>query len=256
MRWNPELYARFATERGRAFEDLLARVSRVDVRRAVDLGCGDGKLTRRLVERWPKASVTGVELSPEMLEGAEPLPGVLQFVRADAAVWRAAEPVDLIFSNALLHWIDDHARLLDHLCDQLAPGGTLAVQMPYNFAAATHLRVRDVAQRPRWKAQFADLLARTPTVRPVEWYAHRLLDAGFSVDAWETTYVHVLSGPDAVATWIRGTTMRPYLSRLDDVDKETLWREVADALAPDYPERPSGTLLPFRRIFFVASRVD
>src|SRR5437879_1181277 len=112
--WDAGQYLKFSEERSRPFIDLLAQVHREHTGFIADFGCGPGNLTRTLTERWPAARVVGVDNSPEMLAKAIPLavPGRLDFVQADIAIWSPKESVDLIVSNAAFHWIRDHDGLL------------------------------------------------------------------------------------------------------------------------------------------------
>jgi trans-aconitate 2-methyltransferase len=86
-------------------------------------------------------------------------------------------------------------------------------------------------------------------------YFEVLAAAGLSADVWETTYLHLLSGPDPVLGWVRSTVLRPVLARLDDAEAAWLTAAYAAALREAYPPRPDGTtLLPFRRVFAVGTR--
>jgi trans-aconitate 2-methyltransferase len=255
--WDAEQYAKFTAERERPFADLLAQVPRDqdNTRLIVDLGCGPGRLTRQLAERWPAARVVGVDNSAEMLDKAEPfaIPARLQFVRADLADWSPNQPVDLILSNAALHWIADHQALLKRLAGYLAPGGTLAVQMPNRFEGPVQAAIDETAADPRWAAQLKGVGLHRGSVQPVEWYARLLQDLGFVVNAWETTYVHVLSGENPVLEWFQGTGLRPLLARLDPDAAEQFRADLATRLRALYPPRNGTTLFPMPRLFFVAT---
>ncbi len=252
MSWNVSQYERFRGERARPFPDLLARVGDRPVARAVDLGCGTGALTTLLVERWPAAQVVGVDSSEAMLAAARPraIPGHLDFVAGDVSSWHADTPLDLIFSNAVLQWVPDHDALLARLARSLAPGGVLAVQMPANFEAPSHRILADVLAD-----RHLDHLRRQVPVRPLTWYAETLLALGLDVDVWETTYVHVLRGEDPVLEWVKGTALTPILDRLDGDARTAFLADYGARLRVAYPRTSSDvTLLPFRRLFFVATR--
>jgi trans-aconitate 2-methyltransferase len=256
--WDANQYNKFAAERERPFADLLeqAALSRTETRQIVDLGCGPGRLTRQMVARWPAARVVGVDNSPEMLAKALPLaiPGQLEFVQADLAAWSPDLPVDLILSNAALHWIADHDRLLARLAGWLAPGGTLAVQMPNRFDGPVQKAIDATAADPRWAAQLSGVGLHRGSVQKVEWYARLLQGLGFTVNAWETTYVHVLTGQDPVLEWFRGSGLRPLLVRLDATAAEQFCGDLAARLATVYPPLNGTTLFPMPRLFFVATR--
>lgn len=252
--WSPERYLNFASERARPFRDLLARVEHPDPRRVADLGCGPGALTVTLLERWPRAYVVGVDASVAMLARAarRARPGRLGFVLADLRGWTPDRPLDVIVSNATFHWLDDHAALLDRLLGALAPGGALAFQVPANADAPSHRILAELAGSDEWRGRLAGSLA--PGARPMAWYVDRLAEAGCRVDAWETTYVHVLEGEDPVLRWLEGTTLRPVLAALDGSGRARFLDRLAALLREAYPRREWGTAFPFTRRFVVARR--
>jgi trans-aconitate 2-methyltransferase len=257
MHWNVSEYERFSGERSRPFHDLIARVPPGTAASVVDLGCGTGELTRTLCDRFPEAVVLGVDNSPEMLAAARAraIPGKLQFEAGDAGRFRASSPVDVLVSNAALHWVPDHARLVPQLAASVAPGGFLAVQLPASFDAPSHTLLAETAAEAPWADRLAPVL-REPPVRPLGFYVEILLGLGFTVDAWETTYVHILGGADPVLGWTRGTALRPVLETLDHDAAEAFLARYAARLRAAYPPlaTEAGTLFPFRRIFFVARR--
>jgi trans-aconitate 2-methyltransferase len=254
--WDSDQYLKFADERSRPFADLLAQVNRERTGMIADLGCGPGQLTRTLAERWPEAVVTGVDNSPEMLQKAkaQAIPGQLDFVLGDIATWSADRPLDLIVSNAALHWVPDHAGLLARLAGMLAPGGTLAVQMPDRFSTPAQQAIDETAADPRWSARLAGVGLHRESVQPLLWYVRGLRELGFTVDAWQTTYIHVLTGPDPLVEWYRGTALRPLLARLDAEEKTAFESALAARFAVIHPPENGVTLFPFPRLFFVAQR--
>jgi trans-aconitate 2-methyltransferase len=74
-----------------------------------------------------------------------------------------------------------------------------------------------------------------------------------TVNVWDTTYSHLLDGTDPVLEWFTGTGLRPYLDALDDADRPDFVADIAKGLREQYPQRPFGTILPFRRIFAVVA---
>jgi trans-aconitate 2-methyltransferase len=254
--WDPQQYLQFADERSRPFFDLLAHVPCQQPKSIADLGCGAGNLTEKLSERWPQARVTGIDNSPEMLTKAKRLaiPGRLEFAQAAIENWTPAEPIDLLLSNAALHWVSDHAALLVRLAGMLTPNGMLAVQMPARFNTPSQTAIEETAADPRWAATLQGVGLHRESVRPLTWYMDRLHDLGFAVNAWETTYVHVLTGPDPVLEWTKGTALRPLLKRLEPSAATEFLRELAGRFRAAYPPRGDVTLFPFPRLFFVATR--
>jgi trans-aconitate 2-methyltransferase len=249
--WDPDRYLTYADERGRPFVDLLNRVPAHAPRRVVDLGCGPGNLTALLARRWPDADVLGVDSSVPMVSAAEQagLPGV-RFEVGDLRSWRPAEPVDVLVSNATLQWVPGHLDLLPWLVRQLAPGGWFAFQVPGNFEEPSHVIRRELAAEAPYADHVRD--AAAPASHDPAVYLDRLLDLGCAVDAWETTYLHLLTGDDPVFAWVSGTGARPTLQALPDDLRPAFEDEFRRRLREAYPPRPNGTVLPFRRIFVVA----
>ncbi len=256
MRWDPEVYGRFAAERARPFADLVARVDVDAPGVVVDLGCGPGGLTASLARRWPGARVVGVDSSPEMVARARTLDVAdladrLGFVEADLREWAPDRPVDVLVSNAVLQWVPGHLDLLPRLAAWLAPGGVLALQVPGNVGAPAHVLLRGLVESARWRDRLP-AQPRSAVPEPAVYLA-ALASLGLTVDAWETTYLHVLDGPDAVLAWMQGTGLRPALAALADDDARAAFTaEYAQLLRAAYPEQPFGTVLPFRRVFAVA----
>lgn len=251
MRWDPHQYGRFGDERARPFTDLVARVGAVDPRRVVDLGCGTGALTATLADRWPGAAVDGVDSSAEMIAQAPAGPR-LTFTQAAAEDWAMPADTDVLLSNALLQWVPTHRQLLVRWAAQLPADGWLAFQVPGNFDAPSHVAMRELAASPRWSPLLDGVLRGGETTDSPAQYAQLLLDAGLRVDAWETSYLHVLPGEDPVLQWLRGTGLRPVLDRLSADVAAEFERELSDRLRGAYPPGPHGTLFGFRRVFVVA----
>jgi trans-aconitate 2-methyltransferase len=254
--WNARDYLKFSAERVRPFADLVGQVRKEHVRTIADLGCGPGNNTCALAERWPSALVVGVDNSPGMLEQARPLaiPGRLEFVKGDIAHWRPREPVDLLVSNAALQWVDDHDGLLMRLTGMLAPAGVLAVQMPSRFETPMQVAIEETAAGPRWASRLKGVGLHRESVKPIAWYVDRLHDLGFAVNAWETAYIHVLTGDNPVLEWLKGTALRPLLERLGLEDEGEFLQALGSRLKAAYPARGDVTLLSMPRLFFVAGK--
>ena len=254
MQWDPGQYRKFASERDRPFLDLIARIDADRPRRVVDLGCGPGNLTGLLLDRWPGAVVEGIDSSPEMIAAAS-APGVT-FRVGGIESWEPSPDTDVVVSNAAFQWVPSHRSLLRSWAAALPSGAWLAWQVPGNFDQPSHALMRALASSPRWAPQLGDVLRHGDPVDPPSSYAGLLLDLGWVVDAWETTYVHVLSGPNPVLEWVRGTGLRPALAALaDDAERASFETEFGAALRSAYPADADGrTLFPFRRIFCVGHK--
>ena len=256
MQWDPGEYLQFGDERGRAFVDLVARVPAEAPRRVVDLGCGPGNLTRLLSRRWPDAAVEGVDSSREMVERAtsDGETDRLRFRVGDLRDWSPEEPVDVLLSNATLQWVPGHLDLLARLVSAVRPGGWLAFQVPGNFGERSHTAIAELRAAPRWRERLAGLEIEQPSSEDPAVYLSTLVGLGCTADVWETTYLQVLKGPEAVIRWISGTGLRPVLGALDDAERADFVAEYRALVAPAYPERSWGTVLPYRRIFAAARR--
>src|ERR1700733_13570680 len=211
--WDPDVYLTFADHRARPFYDLLSRVGAQQPRRVVDLGCGAGNLTVQLARRWPDAVIEALDSSPEMVAAARDR--VVEATVGDLRTWTPQRDTDVVLSNAALHWVPEHGELMVRWAAQLPAGAWLAVQMPGNFQSPSHVAVRVVARREAYAKALHDIPFQVGTVvdKPAR-YGELLVDAGCVVDAWETTYLHRLTGEHPVLDWIDGTALRPVREQL------------------------------------------
>lgn len=251
--WDPATYARYADERSRPFHDLLAGVGADSPEYVVDAGCGTGELTVELARRWPGATVEGFDSSPAMIAKARELGGAPRFAVADLTMWRPEHGVDVLVSNAVLHWVPSHRDVLENWVEALNPGGWLAFQVPGNFDAPSHRAIRELCGSPEWSDRLGDLYRDSPVGDPGD-YLDLLWNSGCRAEVWETTYTHVLQGENAVLGWISGTALRPVLDRLADDDRRVFVAQLTERLDRAYPVREYGTPFPFRRVFAVAQK--
>lgn len=291
--WDPAVYGRFGAERSRPFVDLVARIGARSPRAVVDLGCGPGDLTRTLADRWPGARITGIDSSPEMIAkadagssaendeiqetagrnetsstaeateatettgtaGAVGTGGTAvtagtagaRFVLGDIAGWQPEPDVDVVVTNAALQWVPGHPEMLTRWARELPSGAWIAMQVPGNFDSPAHRAARELSP----------VELRADPVLDAAGYAEALTGAGATVDAWETTYLHLLPvvpGADhPVLRWIEGTALRPVRAALDDERWTTFRAALAPLIEERYPARHGLVAFPFRRIFVVAS---
>jgi trans-aconitate 2-methyltransferase len=250
--WDPGQYLKFGDERLRPGFELMARVGELPPGDLWDLGCGTGVHLRALAARWPDRRAVGLDSSAEMLAKAAAEPSTVTWRQGDVATWRPETPPALLFSNAVLQWVDGHADLVPRLFGSLARGGVLALQMPRNFDQPSHVLMRAVAAEGPWAPRLAPLLREEPVGMP-DFYYDLLAGQAREIDIWETQYQHVLRGPAPVLEWVRGTALRPLLEALASADRPRFEAAYAARLADAYPARRDGaTLFPFRRIFIVA----
>ncbi|MGV1007776.1 MAG: methyltransferase domain-containing protein [Dermatophilaceae bacterium] len=251
--WDPDRYLWYAGERGRPFVEMLARVDATHPETIVDLGCGPGHLTALLARRWPEARVVGIDSSPQMIERARADHGrQASYTVEDLRQWTPDEPVDVLVSNATLQWVPRHLSVLPRLVAAVAPGGWFAFSVPGNFTEPSHTLPRDLAAQAPYAAYTASVA--TPDAHGPHVYFRALSDLGCEVDAWETTYLHVLRGPDPVFEWISGTAAGPTLQALPQPIRTSFAQELKQLLRRAYPAGTHGTVLAFRRVFVVARR--
>jgi trans-aconitate 2-methyltransferase len=250
--WDQAQYLKFGEQRTRAAEELLARVPLTAPERVVDLGCGPGNSTALLRARWPAARLTGVDNSAEMLSRARlDLPDI-EWIQADVQSFRAERPLDVLFANAVMQWLPDHAALFPALLAQVSPGGVLAVQMPYNFEEPSHRAMREL-DGP-WRSRTQSVRAHTP-VSDAQFYYDLLAPHAQLVDIWQTTYQHVMPDTKAIVEWVKGTGLRPYLDALQAGERTAYLEAYTAALDSAYPARSDGRrLFPFPRLFLVVIR--
>ena len=250
MAWDPKQYHKFQAERSAPFYDLLALVEVRPQLKAVDLGCGTGELTRQLAESLPGSDVTGLDSSEAMLEKAAPLSTPsLHFVKGDQA--QLTGEWDLVFSNAALHWTENHAELIRKLYEGLKPGGQIAVQVPSNHNHISHQVYRETANEEPFKTMLKGFQRYAP-VLSIDEYARLLFDCGAEdIVVFEKVYPHILEDSDAVVEWISGTALVPYFERLGE-HKELFVEAIRSKMRAALPERP--VFYPFRRRLFSARK--
>ena len=253
--WNPALYSRYEDERTRPARELLARVALTEVARVVDLGCGPGNSTELLVRRFPGVQVTGIDNSEAMLASARERLPQARFQFGDIGQWTPDVAPDLIYANAALQWVPDHATLIPRLFAALAPGGVLAIQMPDNRSEPTHRLMRELAAVPPWKEPIGDADRLRTDLLSLDGYYDLLAGAAETVDVWHTIYQHPLESAAAIVEWVRGTGLKPFVDPLPDDLKASFLAEYERRVALEYPARVDGKrLLAFPRMFIVARR--
>jgi trans-aconitate 2-methyltransferase len=253
--WNARQYLKFEDERTRPPRDLLAQVPLQRAHRIFDLGCGPANSTELLIERFADAEVVGLDSSPDMLRQArERLPS-RPFLQADLTTWSPDERTDLLFANAVFQWIPDHTGVLRRLLQALSDGGVLAVQMPDNTSEPALALMETVAADGPWAATLQRARpARSELPRPQAYY-DLLRPSCSHLDVWHTVYNHVMAGPDAIVEWFKGSALRPYLSALEQPERDRFIAAYTREIARAYPARHDGkVLLRFPRVFIVAVR--
>jgi trans-aconitate 2-methyltransferase len=250
--WDAGQYLQFADERTRPCQDLINRIALPEPRSIIDLGCGPGNSTAKLMQRWPAAEITGMDSSPEMIaEAAKSYPD-LEWVNGDIATWKAENNYDLVFSNAALQWVPDHGAVFPRLVKQVAPGGALAIQVPANIEAPAHRLMRELAYSRPWRNHFPDKV-REWFVHEPAFYYDTVAPLVKRMDCWTTDYIHVMESPRSIVEWYKGTGLRPFLDLLSPGDQAQFLAEYQALLAMAFPHRADGRVLfPFLRMFLIA----
>jgi trans-aconitate 2-methyltransferase len=256
--WNADQYLRFGDERTQPCRDLVARVARESPRQIVDLGCGPGNSTEVLAKRWPHAQIMGLDRSAEMIDAARRTSAERTWVVGDICAWaaRKGEDFDIVFSNAALQWVDDHAAIFPRLMARVTVGGALAVQVPSNYDGVAHRLMREIAESTGWRGKFPAGGVREWHVHGPGFYYDVVAPHAARIDVWETEYQHVMPEPEAIVEWYKGTGLRPFLDALaSDALRARFTAEYLEEIRAAYPRRPDGRVLfPFRRLFVVAYR--
>ena len=250
--WNPAQYLKFSEERTRPCRDLVARIELDAPLRIIDLGCGPGNSTEVLAARWPAADLTGLDSSPDMIAKASAAHPTWHWLTAEIEQWAAhperSAPYDLVFSNAALQWVPDHTAVLPRL---LSRASVFAFQIPGNWDGPAHRTMREVAKRYPLEGRVREWFSHDPA-----FYYDTLAPHAARIDLWETEYLHIMDGAEAIVDWYKGTGMRPFLEALvTEAERARFAADYLQAIRSVYPPRPDGKVLfPFRRLFVIACR--
>ncbi len=251
-RWDPNSYLRFEEYRSRPTAELVGRIHLESPSEIYDLGCGPGNSTNLLRQKWPDAKITGVDNSSNMLAKAKELEITARWQLEDISSWTPKTKPDVIFSNATLQWLNDHDELFLRLLGFLKPGGVLAVQMPNNFMSPSHTIIRQVVEDGPWSGRLTQLRNFNPVARPED-YFKMMTHSTDQIDIWETEYMQVLNGKDAVFLWLSATALLPFVSELQANERKDFLEQCKVKLGAVYQPRDNNvTLFPFRRLFIVA----
>jgi trans-aconitate 2-methyltransferase len=253
--WSAAQYLKFEDERTRPSRDLLAQVPLDAPRRVVDLGCGPGNSTELLIERFPRAEVIGVDSSPDMLRQARERLPRCRFAEADLSTWTPEPGTDLLFGNAVFHWVPDHPNVLKRLLQALGPGGVLAVQMPDNANQPSIAVMEKLVASGPWAVAMAQTKRRRKELlRPEEYYdLFRPLCS--HIDIWHIHYNHLMENHAGVVEWFKGSGLRPLLAALDATMREAFLSRYTEEISRAYALRGDGkVMLKFPRLFILAVR--
>ncbi len=258
--WNASVYGQFLEARTRPARDLLFAISPDFHPKAVcDLGCGPGNSTILLQERWPEATVVGMDTSSSMLVEAKKKYPDIEFIQGDIATWAPEEKIDCLFANAALQWVSNHETLFPKLTSYLRPGGIFAMQIPNNFHTPSHqTTVRLLQTHSEWHPFLSGVrygLLETPFYTAATYYDLGVKAGLTNLLLWETEYFQEMQDHQSIFNWVKGTGLQPVLSQMDSDTKSKFERAYVEAIRSEYPiQRNGNVLLPFRRLFLVGCR--
>lgn len=255
--WQPDQYLKFKKERTQPSIDLVTRIEHENPKRIIDIGCGPGNSTAILKERWPDAEIYGLDNSKPMLEkAARDYPNINWILKGADEDLSGLGKFDIVFSNAALQWIPDHEKLLPGLMDLLHEGGVLAVQVPFVRPLPIYACLGPLIKSDKWSPYF-----KQPPIYPRHFphdhYYDILCTLTRSITMWQTDYIHVLPSPEAIVEWYKGTGLVPFLSLVPDALKADFTADYGEQIAKAYlPKADGQVLLPFTRIFFMATKTE
>lgn len=252
MAWDPDVYEIFKQERSAPVNDLIALVNKKPGLQVIDLGCGTGELTKKLADSLQDATVTGIDSSGEMLSGSQKFSSNNIRFEQRTIEEQIALPAkwDLVFSNAAIQWVDDHEKLLPGIISIIQPGGQLLIQLPSQHQNALNIIISNLAD----ETPFSDALQHWKRDSPVlstDRYAQILFEqGGKGIIVFEKIYPLVLKDFNALYDWVAGTTIRPYLEKMDEGYREAFITAFKKRAQQQFNTSP--VFYPFKRIIMSA----
>ncbi len=243
--WDAEDYAKNSSNQQLWARELIYKLGFAGSERVLDIGCGDGKVTAEIAANLPRGAVVGVDFSDAMIAlarqrfGPEAHPN-LRFEPADARSLPFENEFDVVFSNATLHWVQEHPPVLRGIARSLKPGGKVLLQMGGQGNIAGVLQVLEPLMRtPRWARYFENFTFPYGFFAPSD-YAAWLPAAGLQavrLELFPKDMVH--AGPAGLAGWVR-TTKIPYTQRVPEGEREAFVDEVVAAYLAQFPLDAQG----------------
>jgi trans-aconitate 2-methyltransferase len=260
--WSAQQYLKFANERTIPALDLIKRIDVSNPQHIFDLGCGAGNITLLMQQRWPRAKIMGIDSSEDMLNKARALSSQIEWVHTDLQTWQPQFQADIVFSNATLQWINNHQNILPQLLGLVAPDGVLAIEMPNNYLAPSHLAIKETVESGKWREQLNPFLryryAEGKLIGPVaapQFYYEIFSPITKKLDIWQTEYFHWLEGDNPIVEWVMGTGLRPILNALNLVDQNEFIQNYTARVQHYYPKDSTGkTCFAFKRLFIIAQK--
>jgi trans-aconitate 2-methyltransferase len=250
--WNPELYLDYKNERTQPAIDLANRIEINNPENIIDIGCGPGNSTEVLLSKWPNAKIQGIDNSAAMIKKAGEIYPDQEWQVKDAEDINDSTKYDIVFSNAIIHWIPDHESLFEKLINITNGKGVLAIQMPLYLEMPVAILSDKIFKQlfPDNKFDINDLI----TIHPGNYYFNLLDSKIENFYIWETSYLHIMGSAQKIYEMVETTGMKPYLDRIQNDDDRTRFRNnVIDGISHAYKSEKSGKIIfPFKRLFIIA----
>ncbi len=245
--WDANDYAKQSANQQKWARELISKLNLQGDEHILDIGCGDGKVTAEIASHLPDGSVLGIDYSLDMIKLAQKEfpPAIVKnisFEQKDARTFSFTSQFDVVFSNAVLHWVTDHRPVLKNIYDCLKPGGRILLQMGGEGNAAEIISVlHDMKQEDKWKSYFMNFDFPYGFHGDKE-YQTWLAEAGFVIKRAELI-PKIMTHPDKAGLegWIR-TTWLPYTQRIPESDREAFISELADRYISKQPLDSDGII--------------
>ncbi len=252
--WNPGLYLKYRNERIQPAVDLVNRITLANPARIIDIGCGPGNSTEILAARWPMAKILGIDNSEAMIRRARDKYPAIDWRVADASAFNPVEGFDIVFANAVIHWIPNHEKLLSHLFSMTTRNGFLAVQMPMTSEMKIAELIESAFRSASPDRRFD--IAKFIHYNPAAFYLKAVSSLTGNFHVWTTTYFHIMDSARDIYEMMGSTRMRPYLDQLQSDQEKTQFEKLLTELIEAAFDRLGGgkIVFPFKRLFLLLQR--
>jgi trans-aconitate 2-methyltransferase len=247
LRWNAADYAANSVVQQTWARELIARLKLRDDEHILDVGCGDGKVTAEIARAVSRGGVTGVDASAEMIAFAQKaFPAKkhpnLEFHVMDARKIKSTRRFGIVFSNAALHWVDDHDAILHGTASVLKRGGRLVISCGgKGNAHDVFVALRPEIRMKRWRQFFR----RMP--KPYFFYSPGDYEKWLPRSGFKALNVKLMpkdatyAGRDGFTAWLR-TTWLPYVQRVPENLREEFIAGVANRYVTRHPPDAEGRI--------------